>query len=516
MAGANGKGNGKGKGGIAQVAPRILAKNCGCPPPPPPGYKWVQIDMDGEKNPTDADPANRRIEQDYRHENQKSVVLTDSQLEKGGIVPNVRYTRLPYDVEGKLSREDKVFLNRFLDQFQGYPRGGGVYARQLCPDIMDFTLRVMYEIKTQRNREKGFRQLHGDYRLAEAIIEDEAGHQQGFNRDLARWTPRHTYAFPGNLRRYICTGLTDYDQKSKVPSRKDKSKLVEEDHSGLIIYRVWELQEEEKDDEKEERVSKPVHIIDMVPEVRLMREKLQKEIDRKLPPAPVGTEYYILAPPIFWQKFVEDPRFDQRIDSMRVHAFDAKRNPVLGFRNLMITIGIAVLGPVAVVYLIVTLGAVIVMAAPAAGAGAAVGTGVGLEAGGVGIGVGLEVGTGAVEVGVGVGEGAVAAGEGIAAIDTAAAAAVEVDAAIGAAEYAYVARTVAASQAAQHMGHMALVLGIVTVAKKARADGGKVEIEEMNPILCVPAGDVEPDPQVDRKVTYQGKPYFIIGRAGAV
>ncbi len=195
-----------------------------CPAPP----KWQRISA----APKDVyGPANEAIEQAYldasRHKNH--AVLLGSQFEYGGN----KEIRLPKGTA------DRKANDAILSRLRGL-------VKQRAPDIMNFTERVFYEIKTPEYAVGGMAQLGSYYALTD-VIRQELGEEGGppWDQGAATWYPPHVLPFPRNLRRVVCTQMTDYSVTTP----------------GLILYIVLERKEEDDDDKKKqeqvEQVAKP-------------------------------------------------------------------------------------------------------------------------------------------------------------------------------------------------------------------------------------------------------------------
>jgi hypothetical protein len=147
-------------------------------------------------------PANDAIEQAYKDAHSGNVILTGRDFDRGE-------ARLPRGAANR--REGDALLARL--------RG---IQNQRRPDIMDFTARVFYEIKTPGFANAGMVQLESYYVLTSALQTQIGG--LAWNQDLATWYPPHNLSFPGNPDRTVCTEATNYAGPS----------------TGLILYQVLE------------------------------------------------------------------------------------------------------------------------------------------------------------------------------------------------------------------------------------------------------------------------------------
>ena len=173
-------------------------------------------------------PANDAIEAAYRNDprNAKHSVLFGSQFQYGG------------DPRGGIGlpqgAPDRKTGDALLSRFRGL-------QRQRAPDIMDFTDRVFYEIKTPNYAASGMVALGSYYAIMDAI-RSELGTEGGppWNPDMATWYPPHVLPFPGRTDRVVCTQMTDYSVTTP----------------GLILYVV--LQKVDPDEEKKKKAQRQV------------------------------------------------------------------------------------------------------------------------------------------------------------------------------------------------------------------------------------------------------------------
>lgn len=441
------------------LAPRGCWGGCNCPRP---GYKeWK---MNGAFNQIEAYPANLRLESAYKAYYPNNAVLGDSDLLYGNFGTMPAKGSLP-------SSEWKFFQDEFLPAFRG------VFNR-LRPDILDFTSKRMYEIKTEANREDGYHQIVSDYRLANSIC-DASTSGIRFRRSRARWPLQHIYPFPGNPRVYICCGLTDYNR-----GHADGEDGCF-DESGLIIYRLF-VKIEAEEDMKQRRAALQATRSGGKQEVKAKRKprlrqrvaeiepafwiKLQKQMEDVVAGQDEGARFVIIAPGPFYRQFVETPRMNRQIELMRVHGADARSNPVIGFRNLALAVGIVV-GVTAVTAVVVifagALGAATGSAAVAAEASAAASAATAAETA----------------------AGAVLTGE-LALIRTA--------------------QVVAANDNAIALAKAAAVLLVVATVKDAKANP---QVETVDAVMIVPESEFKRS--ADGSGTYKGKTYYWIADAEA-
>lgn len=149
------------------------------------------------------EPANNAIEEAYRKKFPNNTVICGTQYKGGGDI------KLPKGAENQ--KKNAIIM----DQLRGI-------SRQRQPDIVDFTHRVFYEIKTARYADEGVEQLKSLYDLAEVIGIQHGG--EPWKQEYAYWRPPEHLPFPKDpTNKIICTADT---RQSGVPS-------------GLILYRVF-------------------------------------------------------------------------------------------------------------------------------------------------------------------------------------------------------------------------------------------------------------------------------------
>ncbi len=295
-------------------------------------------------------PANEAIEMAYKNDLKTgpvSALFFGSQFETGRDV-------LP--PAGVPNRKFAVTLLRNLR--------GLVHQRR--PDIIDFKLRVMYEIKTVRYAQDGLIQAGSYYTIADEIRREHAfSSEPPWRAEYATWYPPHILPFPTDtLRTIVCTQATDYKR-----------------YPAVILYDVRKLSEDERRKRRMKKV-KAHRLVDHEPEFGELLPRLKSEMDQKvLEFDPENPEYVIIVPRRFyldWQKM----KTDQMVDKMRVPLppFLDKRNPIGQFRS----IGWTVIGITAAAYATLYVVAGASLLAPVAAGGAAAAGGGAAAAGGGG------------------------------------------------------------------------------------------------------------------------------------
>jgi hypothetical protein len=210
-------------------------------------------------------PANWAIENAYPN---KSKVFFGSQFTQGGGFG----TNLPNGFGGYSSSEIAV-LNQFLNEFRGL-------ENQLQPDIIDFGDRVFYEIKTERFRTEGLRQLTSYYRTANVITQSLG--ILDFDSQRATWYPPATLPLPGNPGKIVCTEQTNHNTSP----------------TGLLLYSIWKPP---KDDDEDDSTRSAVMLTSLSPSIISdLRRMLAKRLQDASTFQPSG-DYEILAPKAFME-----------------------------------------------------------------------------------------------------------------------------------------------------------------------------------------------------------------------
>jgi hypothetical protein len=161
-------------------------------------------------------PANEAIEiaykEDSRNRKHGDAIFFGSQFEsrRDVLVPS--------------GAPNKKFANLLLSKLRGI-------TAQRRPDIIDFTNRVFYEIKSADDTRKGTVQLASYYILAEEIRHEYAASTEPpWRVEYATWYPPHVLPLGGDpLNKIVCTQATDH---KRFP--------------GLILYDVRELSDDDR------------------------------------------------------------------------------------------------------------------------------------------------------------------------------------------------------------------------------------------------------------------------------
>jgi hypothetical protein len=124
-------------------------------------------------------------------------------------VPNRRPSR-PGVAEVRLPKgaPNQRFRNLLLEQLRGL-------ERQRRPDIIDFTNRAFYEIKSTGYADRGTVQLRSYYKIMEVTLRQHGQHEPPWRLETAPpWYPDHVLSMlspnPQSLNLVVCTQETDH------------------------------------------------------------------------------------------------------------------------------------------------------------------------------------------------------------------------------------------------------------------------------------------------------------------
>jgi Domain of unknown function (DUF4157) len=233
-----------------------------CPDPP----EWIPISAQREEIWL---TANTAIELAYKNSHAGHVMIFGGDFGLGQTIT------LPRDA--RLSDIDRRFGNQLLLELKGL-------MWQLRPDIIDFTERKFYEIKTAEyaggNTAKVTDQLANYYRIAEAIRVKYGGPQ--WSQDAPNWYPPHTLPFNSDPDRLVCTSATQY--------KTAKEFLDTLNRPGLILYTVLEKAGSE---EKRKKRAQAMRIVDLAPELAPIRDIYESQLHASLQEAD-DREYLIV------------------------------------------------------------------------------------------------------------------------------------------------------------------------------------------------------------------------------
>lgn len=246
-------------------------------------------------------------------------------------------------------------------------------------------------------------------------------------------------------------------------------------HPGVILY--WARRRKKKEQEqKQQRAAKGIEqaeqqpvktrvprIVQIAPELRDMQSRFQVILGEKFPDAPLHTNVILVAPELFFQKFVVEPFTNRQIEGMRIK-FSPRTSIVWGYGNVLLTLAGIYAGAYAFA-IFAGVGAAIVDVAAAGAVGAGAGTAGAAGGGGAG------------------------------------------------ATIIPIARAAAAAPAVKELAAAAGVLMVVGLA--GRGEAAEVDVSNLSAVRAVPAVELEPAgaTQIGAKVRWAGSSYFVIGRA---
>ncbi|MPZ31120.1 MAG: DUF4157 domain-containing protein [Rhodospirillales bacterium] len=397
--------------------------------------------------------------------------------------PGVAEVRLPKGVP------NQRFGNLLLQELRGL-------ERQRRPDIIDFTNRAFYEIKSNGYQDRGSVQLRSYYKITEMILRQHGQSEPPWRLDTAPpWYPDHVLSMlsptPQSRKLVVCTQQTDHVR-----------------YPGMILYEVRELPVRSR----RQRTSE-IRVQEFWSQYNFMHPAARASLPKAIPVHdPDSPEYVIIAPYDFFSldyvKQVEKEATRRRWEPFRVQS-EFSRNrirpssiPGLTPENvLMFALVTAIAGTLVVVALI---GAAAIVEGLAAGVAAL-----------------TEAGTAAATGTAAAAEATIVVPAGIAAkvAGGTAAAATAAEAATIASHAA-----VLASPVAQQMATAAGVALILATTRSAQADSSdpaKVTIDQLIPIRVVPINAfkqvIGPAPHafsdgVERPFPNADKKHFVIGR----
>ncbi len=296
-----------------------------CPQPP----DWISIS---------AKPyeiwltANYAIELAYKNSHQGHVMIFGGDFITGHDIA------LPRDTN--LSDIDRRFGNQLLHELRGL-------QWQLRPDIIDFTERKFYEIKTAKyassKTAKAVEQLASYYRVAEAIRVKYGGPQ--WDPEAPNWYPPHVLPFDSDPDRVVCTSATEY--------KLGKEYLKTINRPGLILYSVLEKVGSE---ERRKKRALAMRLARINSQLIPVRELLEKLVPATLPQANDRT-YLLVGTREYMDSVLMPGGNIARVTSLlNVPAMDTFQNPVVMMRLL----GWSVVGISELLYITVPLQVVLV------------------------------------------------------------------------------------------------------------------------------------------------------------
>jgi hypothetical protein len=250
--------------------------------------------------------------------------------------------------------KEKRFGNILLQELRGL-------ERQRRPDIIDFTNRVFYEIKSTGYEDRGQVQLQSYYKITEQILHHHGQMEPPWKLDTSPpWYPPHTLTMLNpdpTVELVVCTQATDHQR-----------------YPGMILYEVRRLPRRRR-----RRRTNEIRMWDFWPEFDSFRQTAKAELPKAIRyHDPSSPDYVIIVPHEFFQlpgmKQLTDEMMQPRWDKFRVQPEIARRRLIIDPRVTQFWLGVVcIVGMAAII--VVTAG----VAAPAAGVGGAVAveTGVG-------------------------------------------------------------------------------------------------------------------------------------------
>lgn len=276
-----------------------------CPGPP----NWLPISAAREEVYL---TANNAIELAYKLSHRDHAVVF------GGDFETARTITLPKGTN--LSKAEREFGDNLLLELKGI-------SWQLRPDIIDFTERKFYEIKTvdfaENNPAKAVDQLANYYRIAEAIRVKYGGPE--WSPFAPDWYPPHLLPFDSDMDRVVCTAATAY-----VP---DKEHLNTVHRPGLILYKVLEKVGSKT---RRQQRAKAMRISELAPELRSVAQFWQSQIIANLSEAD-DREYLLVCTRDFVDSVIVPlgrSNIARIMSLLQVFALDIYRNPVVMMRLL--------------------------------------------------------------------------------------------------------------------------------------------------------------------------------------
>lgn len=450
--------------------------------------------------------ANAAIEQAYRDDHPNNSVFFGSDFEDSLLkigpegpraVPNRKPWREgPAEVLLPKGVKEQHFGNILLRNLRGL-------ERQRRPDIIDFTERAFYEIKSTGYEDRGQVQLRSYYRITETILIDHGQSEPGWHAESTPyWYPRHVLSMwnpDPTMELVVCTQATDHTR-----------------YPGMILYEVRRLPRRRRRQRTHE-----IRVFDYWSEYDSFRSALDASLKKGIPEFdPSSPDYVIIVPNEFFQipavrqltREIMAPRWDK----FRVEPEIARRRLIVDPRVTQFWLGVVC---------IVGAAAIIVLSAGAFAPGAAAGGGV----------VAVETVGATATAGAGIESTIIVPASmatQVAGTATIASTTTEI---VSVATY----NAMLGSAAVKTLAATAGVLLIVGSAKSAQAATGRADIDNVVAFRAVPVNDftesggslyadsnstvtdnmytskqIEDKFNVGRKVFYNNKPHWIFGRVG--
>jgi hypothetical protein len=302
--------------------------------------------------------ANNAIEQAYRDAHLNNSIFFGSDFEDSLLkigpegpraVPNRRPWREgPAEVALPKGVKEKSFGNILLRDLRGL-------ERQRRPDIVDFTARAFYEIKSTGYEDRGQVQLQSYYKITETILMHHGVDEPPWRPDSTPyWYPKHVlpmWSPDPRIELAVCTEATDYAR-----------------YPGMIIYEVRRLPRRRR-----RQRTQDVRMYDFWNEYDSFRPAVDASLKKGIQEFdPSSPDYVIIVPNEFFQipaiRQITREAMEPRWDKFRVQPEIARRRLILDPRVTQFWLGVVcIVGGAAII--VVSAGA---FAPAAAGAGAVV------------------------------------------------------------------------------------------------------------------------------------------------
>lgn len=257
--------------------------------------------------------------------------------------------------------KEKRFGNLLLDQLRGL-------ERQRRPDIIDFTDRVFYEIKSTGYEDRGQVQLQSYYAITEAILRQHGQNEPPWRLETAPpWYPKHVLPMLSpdpRIELIVCTEATNHTT-----------------YPGMILYEVHRLPRRRRQQRTNE-----ARMVDFWTEYDMFRQAMEKDLQKGIPNFdPSSPEYVIIVPDEFFKipiirQFSKDI-IEQRWDRyFRVDSEMARRRLTLDPRVKQFWLSVVIIAGGAALVMASVAAVAALPAAAAAGAGAGAGVTAGATA----------------------------------------------------------------------------------------------------------------------------------------
>jgi hypothetical protein len=311
--------------------------------------------------------ANSAIELAYRNAYPRNTIFFGSDFEDSllkigpegprGVPSRSPWREGPAEVALPNDAEESRFANMLLRNLRGL-------ERQRRPDIVDFTKRAFYEIKSTGYQDRGQEQLKSYYRITEEILVQHGSADAAWRRDkrgddevgwnlLSRpyWYPKHVlpmWSPDPSKDLVVCTETTDHTE-----------------YPGMIIYEVRRLPRRRR-----RKRPREIRMYDFWNAYDSFRQAVDASLKRGIPEFdPSSPDYVIIVPDEFLKipvvRQIAREAMEPRWDQFRVQPEIARRRLIIDPRVTQFWLGaVCIIGGAAII--VVSAGA---FAPVAAGAG---------------------------------------------------------------------------------------------------------------------------------------------------